>query len=78
VLVSRDVVSDKAWAVIGPLFPAPKATGRPPVDRRTVPCGRFCSVAASWTAAERWSASRFREHGRVVRGQLVELPSDQL
>lgn len=27
--VSRDVVSDKAWAVIGPLFPAPKATGRP-------------------------------------------------
>ncbi|WP_439649157.1 transposase [Kribbella orskensis] len=35
-LVSRDVVSDKAWAVIGPLFPAPKATGRPPVDRRTV------------------------------------------
>ncbi|MFG1813315.1 IS5 family transposase [Kribbella sp. NPDC049174] len=34
--MSRDVVSDKAWAVIGPLFPAPKATGRPPVDRRTV------------------------------------------
>jgi transposase len=36
VLVSRDVISDEAWAVLGPLFPAVKATGRPPVDRRTV------------------------------------------
>jgi transposase len=35
-VVSRDVISDEAWAVIGPLFPAAKATGRPPVDRRTV------------------------------------------
>ena len=35
-LVSRDVISDEAWAVLGPLFPAVKATGRPPVDRRTV------------------------------------------
>jgi transposase len=34
--VSRDVVSDEAWAVIGPLFPTVKATGRPPVDRRIV------------------------------------------
>lgn len=34
--MSRDVISDEAWAVIGPLFPAGKATGRPPVDRRTV------------------------------------------
>ncbi|RZS68695.1 transposase [Agromyces ramosus] len=35
--VSRDVISDEAWtAVIGPLFPKVKATGRPPVDRRTV------------------------------------------
>lgn len=34
--MSRDVISDAAWAVIGPLFPAAKATGRPPVDRRTV------------------------------------------
>lgn len=32
----RDVISDEAWAVIGPLFPAAKGTGRPPVDRRTV------------------------------------------
>jgi hypothetical protein len=30
------VISDEAWAVLGPLFPAVKATGRPPVDRRTV------------------------------------------
>ena len=34
--VSRDVISDEAWAVIGSLFPPAKATGRPPVDRRTV------------------------------------------
>jgi transposase len=34
--VSRDVISDEVWAVIGPLFPAAKATGRPPVDRRMV------------------------------------------
>jgi transposase len=30
------VISDEAWAVIGSLFPPAKATGRPPVDRRTV------------------------------------------
>ena len=35
-VVSRDVISDEAWAVIGPLFPRVKATGRPPIDRRTV------------------------------------------
>lgn len=34
--VSRDVISDEAWAVIGPLFPREKRTGRPPVDRRIV------------------------------------------
>jgi len=34
--VSRDVISDDAWAVIGPLFLKVKATGRLPVDRRTV------------------------------------------
>ncbi|WP_439957704.1 IS5 family transposase [Microbacterium paraoxydans] len=33
---SRTEISDEAWAVIGPLFPAVKATGRPPVDRRAV------------------------------------------
>lgn len=32
--VSRAEISDEAWAVIEPLFPAVKATGRPPVDRR--------------------------------------------
>lgn len=26
----RDVISDEVWAVIGPLFPLPKATGSPP------------------------------------------------
>jgi transposase len=34
--VSRAEISDEAWAVIGPLFPVPKAMGRPPVDRRSV------------------------------------------
>lgn len=34
--MSRDVISDELWAVIGPLFPEAKTTGRPPVDRRTV------------------------------------------
>lgn len=34
--MSRDVISDEVWAVIGPLFPAVRATGRPPVDRRAV------------------------------------------
>ena len=34
--MSRDVVTDEMWSVIGPLFPAVKATGRPPVDRRAV------------------------------------------
>jgi transposase len=34
--VARNEISDEAWAVIGPLFPAPKATGRPPVERRMV------------------------------------------
>ena len=34
--MSRDVISDELWAVIGPLFPVTKTTGRPPVDRRIV------------------------------------------
>lgn len=34
--MSRDVISDEMWAVIGPLLPAVKTTGRPPVDRRVV------------------------------------------
>lgn len=34
--MSRTEISDEAWAVIGPLFPAVKATGRLPVGRRMV------------------------------------------
>ena len=34
--MSRDVISDEAWAVIGPLLPGARTTGRPPVDRRSV------------------------------------------
>ena len=36
VFVARVEISDDAWAVIGPLFPAVGTTGRPPVDRRAV------------------------------------------
>lgn len=34
--MSRDVISDEVWELIGPLFPPAKSTGRPPVDRRMV------------------------------------------
>lgn len=34
--MSRDVISDEVWAVIGPLFPKAAGTGRPPVDRRQI------------------------------------------
>lgn len=34
--MSRDVISDGVWAVIGPLSPTVKATGRPPVAQRVV------------------------------------------
>lgn len=34
--MSRDVISDETWSVIGPLFPAVKSTRRPPVERRVV------------------------------------------
>ncbi|RQP09116.1 MAG: transposase [Microbacteriaceae bacterium] len=34
--VACDVISDRVWAVIGPLFPPGKTGGRPPVDRRTM------------------------------------------
>lgn len=34
--MSRDVISDEVWAVIGPMFPPAAATGRPPVDRHAV------------------------------------------
>lgn len=34
--MSRDVISDEMWAVIGPLFPKAAATGRPPTDPRQV------------------------------------------
>lgn len=34
--MSRDVISDEMWAVIGPLFPKVRSTGRPSADRRVV------------------------------------------
>ena len=34
--MSRDVISDEVWVVIGPLFPMAAATGRPPLDRRQI------------------------------------------
>lgn len=35
-VVARTEISDETWAVIGPLFPLPKTTGRPPLERRAV------------------------------------------
>ncbi len=35
-MASRDVISDETWAVLGPLFPVRKATGRRPVENRVV------------------------------------------
>lgn len=34
--MSRAVILDEAWVVLGPLFPGAKVTSCPPVDRRTV------------------------------------------
>lgn len=34
--MARTEISDETWAVIGPLFPLPKTTGSPPVERRAV------------------------------------------
>jgi transposase len=34
--MSRHRLTDKQWALIAELFPAPAATGRPPTDRRLV------------------------------------------
>ena len=33
--MSRQEISDEQWAVLAPLFPTPKRTGRPPLDMRT-------------------------------------------
>jgi transposase len=32
--MARQGISDEQWAVLSPLFPAPKRTGRPPLDMR--------------------------------------------
>lgn len=34
--MTRHRLTDKQWALIADLFPAPAATGRPPTDRRLV------------------------------------------
>jgi hypothetical protein len=34
--VTRNLITDEVWAVIGSLFPPPAATRRPPIGRRTV------------------------------------------
>lgn len=37
----RHCLTDEQWGLIADLFPEPKRTGRPPVDRRTVVNGIF-------------------------------------
>ena len=77
--MSRDVVSDKMWAVIGRLFPAVKSTGRPPVERRAVveaTAWRF-RTGAPWRDAPgrfgNWNTinkyfNRWSHPGQVMRG----------
>jgi hypothetical protein len=57
--------SNEVWAVIGPLFPPMRATGRPPVDRRQV------IEAAAWRyrtgAPRRDVAERFGNWNTVYK-----------
>jgi transposase len=39
--MARLLLTDDEWEAISDFFPEPKATGRPPVDRRTVVNGIF-------------------------------------
>ncbi|WP_420371885.1 transposase [Ornithinimicrobium pratense] len=51
------MISDEAWAVIGPLFRNAKSTGCPPMDRRTVveaTAWRFRAGAPWWDLPERF------------------------
>jgi transposase len=83
-MVLRDVISDdEAWAVIGPLFPKVKATGRPPVDRLTVvdaaawrlrtgaPWRDVPERFGSWNTIYR-SLNRWAEDG--VWARVLEMP----
>lgn len=76
--VARTEISDEAWAVIGPLFPLPRVTGRPPVQRRAVveaTAWRFRTGAPWRDVPERfgnWSTiyknfNRWSEQGIWVR-----------
>lgn len=91
--MSRDVISDEVWALIGPLFPAVKATGRPPVARRVVveaTAWRFRTGAPWRDVPERfgnWSTiykhfNRWSEQGvwaRVLENvQAMAHPSGEL
>ena len=40
----RHRLTDEQWALIADLFPAPRWTGRPPRDRRTIMDGIFWSL----------------------------------
>lgn len=44
--MSRLLLTDDQWELIRDLFPEPKATGRPPVDRRTIVNGIFWHLRA--------------------------------
>lgn len=65
--VARTEISDEAWAVIGPLFPLPKSTGRPPVERHTV----VQSLAQQsgdldWVASIDSTIVRVHQHGATL------------
>jgi transposase len=76
--VARTEISDEVWVVTGPLFPATKATGRPPMERRAVveaPAWRYRTGASRRDVPERvrnWSTiyknfNRWSAQGAWVR-----------
>lgn len=74
-IVSRDVISDETWSVIGPLLPPAKTRGRRPVDRRIIVCtvvGRF-RTGSPWRDLperfENWNTI-YRDFDRWAKGGL--------
>jgi transposase len=71
-VMARQLLTDDEWALIEDLFPEPKPTGRPPVDRRTVVNGilwilrtgapwrdlpeEFGSCKTAWRLFDAWNS----------------------
>jgi transposase len=76
-VVSRDVIPDEMWAVVGPLFPRVAATARPPVGRPQVveaTAWRY-RTGAPWRdlrAAENEKTRRRGRHWRDFTNSIKE------